>query len=214
MRSHLVPTIAVSAIIGFLLGSASWVVAEKLTAAARISAWDERVGLLLAGLCGAVALALSAVRSGGDAATVAIVAVQAAPLLITLLTDVRTRLVFPAVLLPGIVAALAIAAAGPEGVLPALVSGAGAAAVTAVLVILSRRIWSGEEAPLGSGDILVTAAIGVTLGPHDTPRVLFAGMILAAVAAALLLLTHRARRDDVIPYGAFLCGPALVALAL
>jgi prepilin signal peptidase PulO-like enzyme (type II secretory pathway) len=99
-------------------------------------------------------------------------------------------------------------------VLPALISGVAAAAVTAVLVVLSRRIWSGGESPLGSGDILVTAAIGVALGPHDTPRVLFAGMLLAAVAAGLLLLTRRARRDDVIPYGAFLCGPALVALAL
>ena len=208
------PTIAVSAMIGFLLGSASWVVAGNLTAGARMSAWDERIGLSLAGVCGAVVLALSAVRSGGDAATVAVDAILATPILITLLTDIRTRLVFPAVLLPGIVAALAIAATQREGVLPALASGAGAAAVTAVLVILSRRIWSGEEAPLGSGDILITAAIGVALGPDDTPRVLFAGMILAAMAAALLLLTRRARRDDVIPYGAFLCGPALVALAL
>jgi hypothetical protein len=43
--------------------------------------------------------------------------------------------------------------------------------------------------------------------------VLFAGVVLAAAAAGLLLLTRRARRGDAIPYGAFLCGSALVALA-
>ena len=169
---------------------------------------------MLAGGCGTGILAVSAVRSGGDVRTIVTVAVLAVPLLITLFTDLRARLVFPAVLGPAIVVALAIAATGPEGMLPALGSGAGAASVTALLVVLSRRIWSGGEPPLGSGDILITAAIGVTLGPDDTPRVLFTGMILAAVAAALLLLMGRARRDDLIPYGAFLCGSALIALAL
>jgi len=39
-------------------------------------------------------------------------------------------------------------------------------------------------------------------------------MAIRALAAGLLLLTRRAHRHDVLPYGAFLCGAALVALAL
>jgi leader peptidase (prepilin peptidase) / N-methyltransferase len=215
--NHPVLTIAFSAIIGFLLGWASWVTAEKLTAEARVSTWPQTAGLLLAGASGAVVLALSAVRSGGNAATVGVVAILTTPLLTTLLTDVLARLVFPVVILPGLLAALAIAAAGLLGVsLPAaLISGGVAAAVTAILVAFSRGIWPGvAEPPLGSGEILIVATIGAMLGPDETPRVLFAGVMLGAVAAALLLLTRRAGWHDVIPYGAFLCGSALVALAL
>ena len=191
--------------------------AEKLTVAARGSTRAEKAVLLLAGACGAVVLALSAVRSGGDATTVAVVAILAIPLLITLLTDVLARLVFPVVILPGLLGALALAAVGLLGVpLPAaLISGGGAALVAALLVAASHRIWSGgEEPPLGSGEILIAATIGAMLGPDQTPAVLFVGVMLGAVMAALLLLTRRARQQDLIPYGAFLCGSALVALAL
>lgn len=207
--------IPISAIFGVLLGWASWVVAVKLTAEARVSTRADRAVLLLAGLGGGGMLMLSAVRSGGDAATVAVVAILATPLLITLLTDILARLVFPLVLLPGLIAALALAAAGPQGLLPAVISASVAAAVTAILVGLSRLIWPGAgETPLGSGDILIVAAIGAILGPDETPRVLFAGMVLGGAAAGLLLLTRRAHRHDVIPYGAYLCASALVALAI
>ncbi len=97
----------------------------------------------------------------------------------------QARLVFPVVLIPGFLAALVIAATQPGGVLPALVSGGVAAGVTALLVVLARWIWSSEEALLGSGDILIAAAIGAALGPDDTPRVLLMGMVLAAVTAGI-----------------------------
>ena len=97
----------------------------------------------------------------------------------------------------------------------ALISGGGAAFVTALLVAASRWIPSGsDEPPLGSGEILIAAIIGAIFGPDQTPLVLFTGVMLGAAAAGLLVITRRARRHDVIPYGAFLCGSALVALAL
>jgi len=207
--------VPVYASVGFLLGCASWVAAVKLTAAARGEAHKDRALLLLSGACGGGVLAVAAIRSGSDAAKVAVVALLATPLLITILTDILARLIFPAVLLPGLLVALAAAAAGPQGVVPALISGGGAAGVTAVLVAASRWIWSGsEEPPLGSWEILIAATIGAMLGPDETPAVLFAGMVLGAAAAGFLLLTRRARREDPIPYGVFLCGSALVALVL
>jgi prepilin signal peptidase PulO-like enzyme (type II secretory pathway) len=207
--------VPVYTMIGFLLGWASWVVAVRLTAGARGGALSSRGLLLLSGLSGSGVLAASAVRSGGNVATVAVVALLAIPLLITLLTDILARLIFPAVLMPGLLLALVVAATGPQGVVPAFISGGGAATAAAVLVAASRWIWSGaEEPPLGSGEILIAATIGAMLGPNDTPIVLFAGMVLGAAAAGLLLRTRRAQREDAIPYGAFLCGSALVALAL
>jgi prepilin signal peptidase PulO-like enzyme (type II secretory pathway) len=209
--------VPVSAIVGVLLGCASWVVAVKLTAERRVSSREEYGLLLLSGACGAGVLALSALRSGGDPTQVVVVALLASPILITLLTDILARLIFPAVLLPGLLVALTLAAAGSLDfpLQAALISGAGAAFVTALLVAASRWIWSGsEEPPLGSGEILIAATIGAMLGPDETLLVLFAGVMLAAAAAGLLLLTRSARREDTIPYGAFLCGAALAALAL
>jgi prepilin signal peptidase PulO-like enzyme (type II secretory pathway) len=202
------------AVIGGLSGWGCWIVADRLTGEARSGAPSPRALGLLSAVGGSSLLAIAARRSGGNLSVVVIVAILAAPLLITLLTDVQARLVFPVVLIPGVLTALGIAATGPEGLLPALVSGGVAAAITALLVVLSRWIWSSGETPLGSGDILITAAIGAALGPEDTPRALFAGMVFAAVGAGVLLLTHRAERHEAIPYGAFLCAAALVGLAL
>ena len=209
--------VAVYAMIGFLLGCASWVVAVKLTARPRGEAHKERALLLLSGACGGGVLGLTAARSEGDAGTVAVVALLATPLLITILTDILARLIFPVVILPGSLVALAVAAVGPHSVSlsAALISAGGAALIAAVLVAASRWLWSGgEEPPLGSGEILIAATIGAMLGPDETPAVLFAAMVLGAAVAGLLLLTRRARGEDPIPYGAFLCGSALVALAL
>ena len=217
MPSHVVQAVPVSAIIGFLLGCASWVAAMKLTAGTRGGGREEHTLLLLSGVSGSGVLAVTAFRSGGDPNHVALIAILAIPLLITLLTDIRARLVFPIVLLPGLLGALAVAATGSLGVplKAALISGGMSAAVTALLVVLSRWIWpSVAEPPLGSGEILIAATIGGMLGPDRTPVVLFAGVMLGAVVAGLLLLTRRAHRGDLIPYGAFLCGSALVALAL
>ena len=217
MRSHVVQAVPVSAIIGFLLGCASWVAAMKLTAGTRGGGRDERTLLLLSGVSGSGVLAVTALRSGGDPNHVALIAILAIPLLITLLTDIQARLVFPIVLLPGLLGALPVAASGSLGVplKAALISGGVAAAVTALLVALSRWISRGSKEPsLGSGEILIVATIGAMLGPDRTPAVLFAGVMMGAVVAGLLLLTRRAHRHDVIPYGAFLCGAALVALAL
>jgi leader peptidase (prepilin peptidase) / N-methyltransferase len=207
--------ISVFAVIGALGGWASWVLAGKLTAVARAEAPEPRALLLFASISGSGLLAVSAARSGGEIAMLAVVAVLSAPLLITLLTDLLAHLVFPAVLLPGLLAALVIAAMGPPGLPAAIITGAVAAGVTALLVVLSGWFWSGaEETPLGSGDVVIAATIGTMFGPDQTPVVLFAGMALGAAAAAFLILTRRAGRGDVIPYGAFLCGAALVAHAM
>ena len=68
--------------------------------------------------------------------------------------------------------------------------------------------------PLGSGDNLIAATIGAMLGPDEMPSMLVAGVILGAVAAGLLLLTRRMGRHDALPYGAFPCASALIALAV
>lgn len=206
--------VLICAVFGVLSGWGCWTVADRLVRNVRDGAPSPRTLGLFSAAGGAALVAIAAQRSGRNVSVVATVAILAAPLLITLLTDLSARLVFPVVLVPGLLAALGIAAATPEGVLPAFASGAIASAITTLIVVLARWLWSSGEAPLGSGDILITAAIGAAIGPEHTPRVLFAGMVLAALAAGALVFTRRAARHDTLPYGAFLCAAALAWLAL
>jgi leader peptidase (prepilin peptidase)/N-methyltransferase len=207
-----------AAIVGALVGSACWAAASRLTAEARLGKWDARALLPVSAFAGAVLLMVSALRSEGDPMRIAVVAILAAPILTTLLTDLLARLVYPVVLLPGLLAALALAAAGAP-VLPALpaalATGVIAGGIAALFAAFARWRWpEAEETPLGSGDALIAATAGAMLGPERAPAALFAGMALGAVAAALLLVTHRADPEDPIPYGAFLCAATLAALAL
>jgi prepilin signal peptidase PulO-like enzyme (type II secretory pathway) len=160
-------------------------------------------------------MAITAVRSGGRWVELVIVALLAIPLAVTLLTDLLARLVYPAVLAPGLIAALAVAALEPGGLAAALLSGGVAAAVAGGLVLLASWRWPNTaETPLGGGDILIAATAGAMLGPERTATALFAGMVLAAIIAGVLLLTGRAQRAEPIPYGVFLCGTTLIALAV
>ena len=80
---------------------------------------------------------------------------------------------------------------------------------------VARWRWpDAAEAPLGAGDVLIAGTVGAMFGPAQTLVVLFVGVLMAGVSAALLLVTRRASRQDAIPYGAFLCGAALVGLAM
>jgi prepilin signal peptidase PulO-like enzyme (type II secretory pathway) len=211
--------VLISAVGGLLLGWASWLGAAWLTAGVRT---DTRTGTLERLLFPALTsvgtgglLTMRAMHSAHSIADIAIVAILITPLVITLLTDLRAREVYPLVLLPGLLAALGIAASGPLGWHAAFISGCAAAGVAALLVVLSRWYWrDAAEAPFGSGEILIAATIGAMLGPEATPAVLFAGVMAGAVTAGLLLILRRANRDDVIPYGPFVCGAALVALAV
>lgn len=210
-------TAAVAAVIGAAVGGASWAAARRLAAGQVESLADARLGRALPVVCvalGGGALALAAQRSGGDAAVLARVALLGAPLLVTLATDLLARLVFPLVLLPGWLLALGFAAAGPGGVTGPLIASAAAGGVAAVLVVLAGRVWrDAAETPLGSGEILIAATAGAILGPQRTLPVLFAGVLLGALAAAALLLSGRGGRQDVLPYGALLCVATLVGVA-
>jgi prepilin signal peptidase PulO-like enzyme (type II secretory pathway) len=207
------------ALIGGLLGWGSWIVGWKLSVGAPSGPHRGRgaraFSFLILIMLGAGLLASLSFRARGDLAAILPVAALALPLMITLATDVQTHLIFPIVLVPGLLVALGIAATGPTGLLPALISGAVAGAVVSLLAVFSRRFWArSAETPLGSGDILLAATIGVILGPERTPAALFWGVVLAALAAVLLLAAGYKQRGDAIPYGAFFCLCALAALAI
>lgn len=209
---------AAAATIGMLLGWGSWVVGRRIAAGqveTLADAWMRRALPVVCVALGGGAMALAASRSGGDAVVLVRVGLLGAPLLTTLATDLLARLVYPLVLLPGWLLALGLAATGPGGVTGSLVASAVAGGAAALLALLAGRLWpDAAETPLGEGEIFIAAAAGAMLGPERTLPALFAGMVLGAVVAGLLLATRRREGEDVLPYGAFLCLATLMALAL
>lgn len=137
------------------------------------------------------------------------------PFAATALTDAMDHLVFPLALAPLLpLAPLLRADEGWTGPVRALAAGVvfflAAEAVRAVAGFLAG---DPEPAPLGTGDSLAVAAIGLTFGFGDGLRTLFAGMLLAAAVAAWMLLRRREPRQTM-PYATCLCLAALGALAI
>jgi leader peptidase (prepilin peptidase)/N-methyltransferase len=133
----------------------------------------------------------------------------AAILIALAVIDWEQRRLPHAILLPA--AALALAYAWADGNLGSAAAG-GALAFALFLGFygLGRRLC-GQHA-LGAGDVKLAGLIGVMLGLELLPYALALGILAAGAAAAVLLLTGRARRGDALPYGHFLALAAVACL--
>lgn len=160
--------------------------------------------------------ALSAERYGDDWSRLAATAVFSVPLFVTLLVDAWTRLIHTNVLLAGLFAGLVVAAlAGFRPLLASGLAAIGAATVFGLFFLLARLIYRNVRlVPFGLGDVYLAAMIGAMVRGQAVIQALFFGIVLAAGAGVILLVTRRAGRHDPIPYGSFLCLGALMTLLL
>lgn len=164
-----------------------------------------RGGLVLTGV--PIAFMIVAWRNPGQADVWASCGFIAALLLVAII-DWEQRRVPNVLVLPAMIVALLNA--WQNGVLAsAAVSAALAIAAFLALYTLGRRLY-GLEA-LGMGDVKLAGLIGAVVGLPLMPYALALGILLAGAMAGGLLITGRARRGDVLPYGAFM---ALAAIAL
>ena len=85
----------------------------------------------------------------------------------------------------------------------------GAAAAVAFLGALALVIRGG----LAAGDLYLVAPIGLMLGWPVVFTALFAAAFLAAATSLILLATRRVGMRSYIPFGPFLVGGAVLALA-
>jgi leader peptidase (prepilin peptidase)/N-methyltransferase len=120
-------------------------------------------------------------------------------------------LVVPAIALGGLLVLFASLVDGrPGGGLRALLGGLALFAVYLVLALVS-------PGGLGMGDVKFAAVIGTMLASRGWTELLLgaaAGFVLAALAAAVLLLTGRARRGTPLPFGPMMLAGAVLVLAL
>jgi len=120
------------------------------------------------------------------------------------------RLLYPAA--AATVALLAVAAAARDD-WAAYLRAVEAASVVYV-VFLALALISPRS--LGMGDVRLAALLAAYLGFRSWPLVylgLFAGFVLAAVAAAVLLISRRATRTTALPFGPALILGTLLVLA-
>jgi prepilin signal peptidase PulO-like enzyme (type II secretory pathway) len=127
-------------------------------------------------------------------------------LLLITVTDLEHRLIFNLVMLPAIVLALAAAFFTPGLAWPiALVGGAVGFVLSYVAALVSRG-------GLGSGDVTLSAFLGLILGLPHILLSLFFGVFLGGVVALLLLLSRRVGLKSYIPYGPFLTSTGWIML--
>lgn len=163
----------------------------------------------------AVYMALLAIVHGWSFALLA-AALFSVPLLVILLVDWWTRLIYTNVIGVGMILGLAAAVIDGWGeLINAAFSAVGAAAVFGLLFVMAAVIYRNVRVvPFGLGDVYLAAMIGAMVRFPAVVSALFLGVFLAGVILMLLLATKRVSRRTAVPYGPFLCAGALMSLAV
>ncbi|HEV8343389.1 MAG TPA: A24 family peptidase [Candidatus Binatia bacterium] len=117
-------------------------------------------------------------------------------LAVTIVLDLRAKVIPDIVTLPGIVYALALAAVvGTPALWEAVLGAVAGGGILLLLAVVSRGAF-------GGGDIKLMAMLGGALGWKGALVVLAFSQVAAALAALGLLIAHRAGRRDPLPVGA------------
>lgn len=123
--------------------------------------------------------------------------------------DVEQRRVPNVVILPAVVFALVVA--WQAGHLFSAAAGAALAfGVFLALFAVGRRLYG--PGALGMGDVKLAGLIGAMVELEWVAPALALGILLAGAAAAVLLLSGRARRDTLLPFGSFMTLAAVAVL--
>ncbi len=201
--------IALGALAGLLLGWLAWLAAARFTTRYRAAASAPPAaapagddGQVPAGA--ALALALMAGWGGWVGWQAANLAVAASALIVTAillcvtLVDLRVRRIPNELALALIVwAVVQVLWLGQPTWGAAALGLLAAGGLFFLLAIIGRGA-------LGMGDVKLEAAAGALLGYPAVLAALFLGVLAGGVAAAFLLLTHRAGRKDAFAYGPYL----------
>jgi leader peptidase (prepilin peptidase)/N-methyltransferase len=137
-----------------------------------------------------------------------LVGLFAAVLVLLGVVDWEQRRLPNVVVLPALAAAVALSAQP----LAAGVAAALAFAVFLGLFALGRRLYG--PGALGMGDVKLAALVAAMVGLPAAGYALLLGVLLAGGAAAVWLLSGRAGRGALLPYGAFLALGGIVYLVI
>jgi len=124
------------------------------------------------------------------------------------LTDLEQRIIPNAILLVGVVAAVAIAAIGDPGSLPVrLIAAVGAGGVLFLTALAYPK-------GMGLGDVKLAATMGLFLGRNVIPALFVALLVGSLVGLAMIAREGAAARKKAIPFGPFLALGGITGLLL
>ena len=132
----------------------------------------------------------------------------AAVLVLLAVVDLEQRRLPNVVVLPALIAAVALS----DRPIAAALVGLAAFAVFWALSALGSRLYG--PGALGMGDVKLAALLGAALGWPLAAYAMMGGVLLAGGFAAWLLLSGRAGRGALLPYGAFLAAGGIVTLVV
>ena len=117
-------------------------------------------------------------------------------LLLFTFTDFEQQVIFDKMMLPfALLGCIATSVIG----LPVLDHALAAAAGGAIFLLLAILRRNG----IGGGDIKLIAALGLWIGTKPLTIVVMAGLVLAGIAALILLITGKKKRDETFAYGPY-----------
>lgn len=161
-----------------------------------------------------VAIVAYRADSAGEVVAVFLFAI---PLLVVLLVDWWTRVIYTNWIAAGTILALVVAVFdGGWSVLEALGGLAVGAVVFGAFYVLALLLYRDVRVvSLGAGDVWLAAMVGAMTGDVlAAVGTLFYGILLAAVGAGILLAARRGTQLRALPSGSYLCAGALIGLAL
>lgn len=135
----------------------------------------------------------------------------AALLVLLAVLDWEQRRVPNIIVLPA--TGLALIYAWQNGDWPPALAGAAVGLATFLALYAFGRRFFGPGA-LGMGDVKLAGLLGALFGLAWVPYALLLGIALAGGAAAVLLLTGRARRGDTLPFGHYMAVAAVILLVV
>ena len=209
------PLAVLAALVGWCLGWASAVLAQRLQTDEAEDTARPTQGRFIPDpiVQGASALvwAALAVFLAGDWLRWAEAGLLAVPLIQVAVTDFRTRYVYTVVALIGLALGLAFGWQVHGGEWWTSLAGAvGGFVAFGVLYLLGRAIYRGRVEAMARGDITIAAMVGAG-SAACTPQALFLGVLVGGLLAIGVLIARRSRHGFM-PYGPGLCLGGLATL--
>lgn len=154
----------------------------------------------------ALPLLLMALAGRGEPRESLVAGLFAAVLVLLAVVDWEQRRLPNVVVLPSLAAAVVLSGAP----LTAALAAALAFVAFLGLFVIGRRLYG--PGALGMGDVKLAALVAAVVGLPAAGWALLLGVLLAGGAAAAWLLSGRAERGTLLPYGAFLALGGIVVL--
>ena len=140
----------------------------------------------------------------------------AATLIVSAAIDWLHRSVYSLITLLATLLVLVLGVAAGRHWLNLLLGAVGAGLFFLLLYVLARAIFPGRGVPFGMGDVYLAIFIGAVFGLTNMLPALSAGMLLAGLVAAGMLIRRRVTGGGAtyMPYGTYMCLGALAMLVL